>query len=467
VKRRAFGVFLCFWGFGCGPRPVADVSFDHDPVSELDVEDGERGRWVGVMRGAYPSDVAELASGDLLVAGQAASSFVQRVGEDGDERWTFSFVGCDHPRLAVASDDELYVAVHGFIGLGEGTREARRQRRAHCSRQTRAPVTILRLNGSGEVLWRRTVAPDGLGAPALFAEPGRLLVLANRGTQPATTTLVEFANDGRKRSTRDAPGTFGLAVWSPESRTLLDVQGGGSGSPCVVRAFDSTSGELRYRRTLGPAEPPNGCVVRQLAVTSKGALVSTSYPEQRLYGLEPATGAPTFELGRETYPSSWHPAFTGRISPELAPLLEYWLDPARGGVQAVVVGVDPRTGQGFPLARFGEPASRVMDDTPGVTHAGWGPRSLVVTGSFHAGMALGDVEVETSPVSRTRCQSIDPGFSIGPAPEPPPPRFEPGPWRGPRRRVCPPLTFPARVHAYKTSLFVARLPVASFDAAPR
>ncbi|HEX6272613.1 MAG TPA: hypothetical protein VFZ53_06230, partial [Polyangiaceae bacterium] len=76
MKRAALGVLVCLSAIGCGPRPVADTSFEHDPVSELDVDHGERGRWLGAMRGAYPSAVEELANGDLLIAGRATSPFV-------------------------------------------------------------------------------------------------------------------------------------------------------------------------------------------------------------------------------------------------------------------------------------------------------------------------------------------------------------------------------------------------------
>jgi hypothetical protein len=244
------------------------------------------------------------------------------------------------------------------------------------------------------------------------------------------------------------------------------VESAKTGLPCTARAFDATTGALRWHQAFGPTEPLGACVARQLSVTPAGAVLSTTGRQgDVLYGFSLETGAQTFEREHPSYPSSWEPAWTGRITRDLALFVDYWTYPE--GFDTVVVGIDPRTGRGAPLARVRQGAPTVLAEDADVSDTSWGPHSLLLAGSFYAGVALDDMVLTTSAVSYTRCQSIDPGFYIGPEPPPPPPRYEPGPWRAPRRRVCPELTFAERVHEYKTSLFVARLPLASFGAGAR
>jgi hypothetical protein len=139
------------------------------------------------------------------------------------------------------------------------------------------------------------------------------------------------------------------------------------------------------------------------------------------------------------------------------------VDPTIASSGPTILAVDPRSGRALPLVRLEE---RLVDGTLTVSDVSWGRHALLVTGSFHGGLRLDDMEGETPPVATTRCQSIDPGHDVGPYPRrvrPEKPRYTTPPPRGWPRRICPELTFPERVQKYKTSLFVARLPWSSFD----
>lgn len=305
--RVVLGVVACLGAVACGPRVTRNISFDMDLVSELDIDRGEGERWLGVMRGARGTGIEELEGGDLLLAGQATSAFVQRVGPDGDARWTFSLLGCDAPRIAVGGDDELYVTVRGLVALGPGTNAERELRRHRCSRAgSNEPATILRLNRSGEVVWRRDALPDFYETPALFAERGRLLVMGNRRTESASSALLAFKSDGSLEWSKELPFGFSRLDWSAEAHTIVAAGSGATGFACSVEALDTTSGELRFHKALGRAEFSHSCFAYQLSVTRRGGVLFTEQDNVKyLYGFELETGAPGFErlLLRATSPA--------------------------------------------------------------------------------------------------------------------------------------------------------------------
>ncbi len=467
MVRAVLGMMACVGAVACGPRVTRNISFDRDPVSGLDIDRGAGEGWLGVMRGASGTGIEELEGGDLLIAGQATSAFVQRVGPDGDARWTFPLLGCDVPRIAVGGEDELYVTVRDLVALGTGTNAERQLRRQRCSRTgPNGPATVLRLNRSGEVVWRRDALSDLYETPALFAEPGRVLVMGNRRGESASSTLVAFRRDGSLEWSKELPFGFSRLDWSADAHTIVAAGSAATGSTCSVEAIDATTGELRFHRELGHPEFSHYCFAYQLSVTRHGGVLFTEQDNVRyLYGFELETGAAGFERRLRPFENPWAAAPSGRAPPELALFVDYWLEASPRGFTAGVVGIDPGMGRGAVLARFSASPPIVVDDVE-VADVSWGHRSLVVTGSFYGGVAFEDMTGATAATSRTRCQSIDPGFSVGPSPKPPPPRYEAGPWRGPRRRVCPDLTYPERVHEYPLSLFAARLPLASFSAAP-
>jgi outer membrane protein assembly factor BamB len=458
---------------GCGRAAVPDLSFGTEPLTELDIDHGDGNRWLGVVRGASGERVEELPSGDFLLAGHAAGAFVQRIDSEGEAVWTFFMHGCGGPRIAVGGEDEIYVAMQALVAEGEAARTRRRDERKPCdSWSARAPTTILRLNGRGEVVWR-TVIPD-LVEPTLtlLAAPGRLIVVGAPGSAPPTSTLLGLSSrDGRSEWTRELPGSFETVRWLPTEETVIAL-GGGSSSLCSVRAFEATTGSMKWERSIG-GERVNenvGCIARQLLVSSAGVIAQAEVLgprgwSQSLYGLDTMTGADLFEADIEPF-QPWLPPFAGRVSRELALFVDYYwplVDPTITSFGPTILAIDPRSGRALPLARFEE---RLVDGTLTVSGVSWGRHALLVTGTFHGGLRLDDMEGETTPVATTRCQSIDPGFHVGPYPshrKPEKPRYTSPPPRGWPRRICPELTFPERVHEYKTSLFVARLPWSSFD----
>jgi hypothetical protein len=256
----------------------------------------------------------------------------------------------------------------------------------------------------------------------------------------------------------------------PADGTVIALEGG-SNSLCSVRAFEARTGSMKWERSIG-GERVNekvGCIARQLFVSRAGVIAEAEVLAPRgwsrsLHGLAVKTGADLFQADIEPF-QPWAPPFAGRVSRELALFVDYhWplVDPTIASSGPTILALDPRNGRALPLARFEE---RLVDGTLTVSDVSSGRHALLVTGSFHGGLRLADLEGETTPVSTTRCQSIDPGFYVGPHParrKPEKPRYTTPPPRGWPRRICPRLTFPERVHRYKTSLFVARLPWSSF-----
>jgi hypothetical protein len=117
------------------------------------------------------------------------------------------------------------------------------------------------------------------------------------------------------------------------------------------------------------------------------------------------------------------------------------------------------------LARFVErvPGSTIVENGASIASASWGRRALLVVGGFHGSLKLHDMEVETSPDLTTQCRSIDPAFYVGPHPIAKPTLERTGgSWRGWPRVRCPELTHAVPTRTFKSALFVASLPTASF-----
>jgi outer membrane protein assembly factor BamB len=440
-------------------------------LTELDIDHGDGDRWLGVVRGAYGERVEELPSGDFLLAGRAVGAFVQRIDAAGKAVWTFFMHGCGWPRIAVGGEDEIYVAMQALVAEGEAARTRPRDGRKPCDPwSSRAPTTVLRLNGRGEVVWRTAIPDLAQTTLTLLAAPGRLIVVGSPGSAPQTATLIGLSSrDGRSVWTRVLPDSFDTVRWLPADGTVILLEGR-SNSLCSVRAFEATTGSMKWERSIG-GERVNqnvGCIARQLSVSSVGVVaqaevLATHGWSQSLYGLDVKTGADLFEADIEPF-QPWMPPFAGRVSRELALFVDYHfplVDPTIASSGPTILAVDPRSGRALPLARFEE---RLVDGTLTVSDVSSGRHALLVTGSFHGGVRLDDMEGETTPVATTRCQSIDPGFDVGPSRrKPEKPRYTMPTPRGWPRRICPELTFPERVQRYKTSLFVARLPWSSFD----
>ena len=79
---------LTLFGSACHSLPVFD-SNALGPIGRLDVSDGPYGSMIATMgQGTSGHSVFELPSGDLLLAGQGETGFLQRLTPDGRAVWT-------------------------------------------------------------------------------------------------------------------------------------------------------------------------------------------------------------------------------------------------------------------------------------------------------------------------------------------------------------------------------------------
>ncbi len=212
-------------GPSCTHLPVT-TSRVHQPVQGLvtETDTRSRGRLLGSINGAEGRGIVELPSGDLLVAGEAESGFVERLTPDGSKKWLTPMPSAPATGVQVAAvdDDALYASFNGGSSSAGGPSVG---------------SSLVRLDRTGRIAWR---VDDHEPSPyiAPLAATNELVAVADRSHVSGVTP------DGRvawQASVEADPAKRALvrAIWIEAAVVIVLVD---RDADSDLRALDATTG---------------------------------------------------------------------------------------------------------------------------------------------------------------------------------------------------------------------------------
>ena len=459
--RRCLSVPILFLCMGCASI-LTITSNESATPQDARLRKGDAGRWILSIPGAKGLDIQPCPNKDVILLGRADRFSIQRFSERGEKKWSLFAEGCGNAHMAVGGDDEIYLTIDGFLSVNDIPKPEQWDRRRFCpsGSTTRLPTTILRLNGRGALLWKKTILDDNSELIALLANTD-VSVFVSRRTSSApersvTTTVTALTPDGKTAWHREVPGQATVASVSDSERLILGFENNGVDSPCMVLALSMTSGDRIWERRLTTVK--GICRPKTLFTTDTDAVLTTQNTlGQEIMGLDTHTGTvrwttPAAALDEITTPLQRpyrHETMAVVVSQR----------PSRsslGAYDPCLVFVNPRNGAAHLFARLVSSVDNAAFDGAQLTAVRWSPDGLLLTGMFHGNIRFLDLHIDTRPTYDAQCRSIDPGYYLNG-----PPEFTPLTRRtlfGRPRVTCPNGAYEQRYRIYRSTLFAARLP---------